>query len=931
VDEPPLVGRAAELGRSAGWVDEVATGVGRAVLVAGEPGIGKSALLRAVGSAAASAQCAVYRGSGEELGQAFPLRPLLDAFGIRRSPPDPLRQEVLRALRAQHDGAPAAAAQALLDLVDELCARSPAVLLIDDLHWADPTTVAVCHRLARTAAQRPLLLVGAMRPLPRREDLRALRAEVGRNRVLDLGPLPPEAVGELVAGLAAGRPGPRLLQVAGDAAGNPLYVTELVAALDRGERLARTHGTVEVTAGATPTTLTEAIGDRLRFLSEPTQQVLRAAALLGGEFTGADLAAVTGGRPADLAPLLAEARDAGVLADAGGRMAFRHPLIRAALYDDLPSTIRAAWHRDAARALHRAGAGPERVAGQLLPSVTEDAAGPFDNWVADWLLDVAPALTGEAPAVALPLLRAVVAQRPADDPRRQMLTNYLARALSDQNEAAAVEALATQTLPHVTDPDLVVALFDGLARTRGSSPELLADTLAAIEHALATLPWLTATARNQLRVISARGHYICNDLDGAERAARTALTEALASGDAWSLTWSANAIAVVLAERGDPTAALELVDRHLAASDGLPALIDTRLLMLINRGDWLMKLDRFDEARASMTAARTLAERTGKVRRLAQSHSALCEVCYESGRWDDALAEAELATGIEDPLEECATHSITAMIEMHRQRKGPGRQHLAAARRYAEELGYPYYLWVRAAALDREFDDDPAAALAVYMTALGGPTRTAEAETWLADVVRLAVGQGDRVSAADAARRATEVIATGATPGRLAAAAYCQGLLDQDPDLLLQAADGYATAGRPLLRAQALEAAAALLAERGGVAAARAPFVAAMGLDTELGAAWDLHRSRARFRPYGLRQPTRRLTRPTTGWEALTTAETRVAELVAKGLSNPEIAKELVVARPTVETHVARVLAKLEVRSRIDIARAAATRAQAAR
>jgi DNA-binding CsgD family transcriptional regulator len=200
-------------------------------------------------------------------------------------------------------------------------------------------------------------------------------------------------------------------------------------------------------------------------------------------------------------------------------------------------------------------------------------------------------------------------------------------------------------------------------------------------------------------------------------------------------------------------------------------------------------------------------------------------------------------------------------------------------------------------------------------------------------VVRLAVGQGDRASAADAARRAAEAIAAGATPSRLAAAAYCQGLLDKDADLLLQAADGYAKAGRPLPRAQALEAAAALLAEGGGVAAARAPFVAAMGLYTELGTAWDLHRSRARFRPYGLRQPTRRLNRPTTGWEALTTAETRVAELVAKGLSNPEIARELVVARPTVETHVARVLAKLQVRSRIDVARAAATRvgAQAAR
>jgi hypothetical protein len=95
---------------------------------------------------------------------------------IRASAADAGRQDVLRALRAGHDGAPAAAAEAPLDLIDLLCARSPAVLVVDDLHWADAGTVSVCHRLARTCAQRPLLLIGAMRPLPRRHDLK------GQNR-----------------------------------------------------------------------------------------------------------------------------------------------------------------------------------------------------------------------------------------------------------------------------------------------------------------------------------------------------------------------------------------------------------------------------------------------------------------------------------------------------------------------------------------------------------------------------------------------------------------------------------------------------------------------------------------------------------------------------------------------------------------------------
>jgi len=87
---------------------------------------------------------------------------------------------------------------------------------------------------------------------------------------------------------------------------------------------------------------------------------------------------------------------------------------------------------------------------------------------------------------------------------------------------------------------------------------------------------------------------------------------------------------------------------------------------------------------------------------------------------------------------------------------------------------------------------------------------------------------------------------------------------------------------------------------------------------------------RARFRPYGLRQPTRRRQRPETGWDALTASEAKVVELVAAGLSNPEIAERLVIGRRTVETHVAKALVKLQARSRVDLARAAAQRTRIA-
>ena len=84
--------------------------------------------------------------------------------------------------------------------------------------------------------------------------------------------------------------------------------------------------------------------------------VLRAAALLGVDFAVPDLAVVLGKGVADLIPAVDEACAAGVLAESGGGMAFRHPLIRAALYEEMPAPVRAAWHRDAGHALAEASA-----------------------------------------------------------------------------------------------------------------------------------------------------------------------------------------------------------------------------------------------------------------------------------------------------------------------------------------------------------------------------------------------------------------------------------------------------------------------------------------------------------------------------------------------------------------------------------------------
>jgi DNA-binding CsgD family transcriptional regulator len=931
---PRLVGRTVELDQLSGWVGEVAAGRGRAVLVEGEPGIGKSALLQAAADATRAAGCGVFWGTGEELTQAFPLGPMLQAFGVRATSPDRRRVAVFDALQ-ERDAV--AATEALLDLIDQLCAESPTGLVVDDLHWADPATVAVCHRLARSVIQRPLLLICAMRPVPRRDDLRSLRRAVGRDGCVALGPLTAAAAADLVAQLAGGAPGPGLVRLAADASGNPLYLTELVDALDRGGGLAVTDGTAEVHGGAAPATLADAISDRLDFLPVPVREVLQTGALLGGEFTVDDLVVVCGRPPAELAPVLADAQAAGVVSETESGLAFRHPLIRAALYDQLPPPARIAWHQSAAGALRQAGAAPERVAGQLLPAVTESAGHsgkdlmPFDEWVPDWLVDAATVLVANASQVAVALLRPTLELLPTADSRRERLIVHLARALAHVADYAAVETLVAETLPHLTDPHTLVELYETLVSVQVATRAGFEQSLAGLNAVLAEHAGLPQRYRLRLRVLAARVEIECREVDDIEASARHTLADAIASGDRWSIGWMSSNLSRISWMRGNLCEPPGLLRQGLAAIEGEPGLIDLRLLMMYNLGITWCDMGRFDDARATYTEGRRLAERTGNMRRAAMFQRGLCQLYFEAGHWDEALAEADLPEDLDAPLQRFLAHHAAAVIAFHRGDPA-ARDHLAAADQFAERVTSGGEWWLLTKALEHEVNGDLPAALRVLSDGLASYEVLIDIDLWLADAVRLALLLGQQETAATASAAAVALAGMGddRLPRRAAISAHCRGLLAAEPALLLQAADDYQLASWPLQQAQALEAAACLLADGGDAAAARAPAVGSLDIYTELGARWDVDRARNRFRSYGLRQPTRRLRRPTTGWDALTAAEARVTELVAQARSNPEIAEQLVVSRRTVESHVARVLAKLELRSRVDLVRAVASRARSA-
>jgi DNA-binding CsgD family transcriptional regulator len=936
-----LVGRDSEMAMLTGLLRDVARKHGSSVLIEGEPGIGKSALVRIAVTGAAEAGCQVFWGAGDELGQALPLLPFLDGLRVREPSANPRRRTIVRLLRGEATAdrgtdVPAMLAEQLLALVTEQCAVQPTILVIDDLQWADQASITLWGRLARSARQVPLLLIGMMRPVPQRDELLALRRVLDDDARLQLTALSETAVTDLVAALAGGEPDLGLLRLADGAAGNPLYVTELVAALARSSSLTVTEsGAVELAGGSAPGSLSAAIADRLGFVAGPVRDVLRAAALLGVDFAVPDLAIVLGRSVTDLIPAVDEARAAGVLAESGNSLGFRHPLLREALYDDMPVPVRAAWHRDAGRALAQAGAPADRVARQMLRAVSGlggtpgPAAGePMDEWILDWLASTADQLVNRAPGVAADLLTRAVAGSPATSARYGWLASRLADALYRIGDRATAEHVANRALEHATEPDVLVDLHWTLAQCRMLAGES-AESLATLDRALAA-PGISARHRARLLVLAARTHDNLGEFEKAEQVATSALAAASEADDSWAMGWALHVLTIVTAVQGHVADALPLFDRALAVTESDPALTDLRLLLHINKALTLGNLDRYEEALAAAGQARDLADQVGTTLRLAQAHGALGQLLFETDRWDDALAEMEIVPeDLKEPAAACGELGIAAVVSFHRGEIAAARHHLAAAAPHAKRIGHRL---IGPLALARSLDYERAGALPEALAALtdafDGDTEDIEVmEALLADAVRLATQTGDLGMARALADRAAVLAAESNIPHRQASALYCRGLLDRDAPRLLTAAERYDEAGRPLMKAKALEAAAGHFVGAGDRTRARAAFTAAVEVYTSLGAAADISRLQAAFRAHGIRRgPHAKHRRAQSGWESLTATEIKIAAFVEEGLSNPEIAARLLLSRRTVATHVSHILKKLNVNSRIDIARESALR-----
>ncbi|WP_243866275.1 BTAD domain-containing putative transcriptional regulator [Actinophytocola oryzae] len=860
---PALVGRQAELDVVSSLVDGVASGLGHCLWVEGEMGIGKSAL---VGAALARAEstCQIAHAAADELGQRFPLRLVLDALDVDVDSPDPRRAELAATLHDRPGQAILANGDPVIGAIDEvvafvkaLCADGPLVLALDDLHWADEASMVVWHRLAAETARRPLLLVGATRPVPQRAETDRLRSDVAGHggASIALTPLTEPDVASMVDGLVGAPPGPHLRAVTARASGNPLYVREIADALLR-DRAVAVGDTAEVDRewlDRAPGSLVSAVSGRLRYLSDTTREVLRSAALLCGEVAPGELSVVLGRPATELVASFDEAIAAGVLRTDDTKLVFRHPVIRQALYESTAVAIRDALHLQAARALADAGAPVEHVARQLLA-----AGGDAGPWATSWLDTATPVLVYQAPLVAVDLLARVVDTHGCDGALRATCRARLASVLFRIGRDTEAERNARLALSSLVDPDRIAEMRWILAYVpyRASRAD---EALAALEEALGDpiVPdvW-RARLLSLLALVQRSG---VGELETAADTARAAIElgervdDGFATGQALEILWQVEAV------RRDYVSAIGYLDQAMAVVGTDLSLTDLRLVLLDNRMFTLQCLDRLDDATADLDLALAIA---GSSHPAAGLHIAGAVHNFWLGRWDETLAA--ISTVESDPeftgfgLREgggpqLLMHGVAALVAAHRDDGEALDRHLDAGLTLplttaADRENCDFLLAAQATAAWRR--GDLAGAIAVLGTTL--VTKHALMmlrHQWLPDLVRLALDHGDGVTA-HAAVVACELEAAQETkPARAAAAALrCRSMLEGDLDGLREVVEHYESVGRVYELAQTVEDQALLLRRAGRRTEAGAAHTRAVDLYRGLGAAWDIRRAAERLR-----------------------------------------------------------------------------------
>jgi DNA-binding CsgD family transcriptional regulator/tetratricopeptide (TPR) repeat protein len=933
-----LLERRAEVAALTALVAAAERGGGRLVAIEGPPGIGKTRLLGELRRLGDDAGLRVLRARGSELEREFSYgvaRQLLEPSVIT-APPE-RRAELLAGAAdlaaplfetapapATADGADDvsfATLHGLYWLTANLAAEQPLLLAIDDLHWSDAPSLRFLGYLLRRLEGLPVLIAVGLRPAEPGADAVLLAELLHDSQTVQLRPAPltPEAVSELVRHRLGAECDPGFCTACHESTGgNPLLLRALILATES-EGIAPTADNAGRVREIGPAAVSRAVGLRLARLSDDAKALAASVALLGDD-VDPRLAAELAGLDDAVAARSAAALVAADMLRPGSPLTYVHPVVRAAVEEQLSVAERREGHLRASALLRRRGAEPERVAAHLLGAPHVD-----DPWVVDTLrVAASQASRRGSPDIAARYLRRAIVEESPDEDRAGMLAAL--GSLEFQVDGDGASSHLEQSIALERDPVMRARTAVTLGRTYffqnqmdlsvevqeralADVPAGEADLRARLEAGILTVAIYRPTwyrrlsgrlealyLRNEAETTGERmlqALYACEYARAggeAEHAAGLA-RRALQDGDLFAPECgSLFGLALQVLAMADAPDAVEQGDAAVAAAHRNGSLFHFATAAVFHAIAHLFRGD--------LAAAEELA-RSGA--RAARAQGLGGNFPYGLGRLADSLIEqgrlAEAADvldweGDEQPVSEDASLQTfvdtRARLLLEQGRPEPAlRLYLESGRRL-QELGVrnPAFMpWRGGAALCHLALGDRAAATALIDDEL------VDARAWGAP---RALGRALRVRA---------LVADGDAE-RIAALRESVAVLEPSP-ARLELAKSCVELGAALRRSN----------QR---ADSREPLRTGHELALVCGAAPVAERARTELAATGARPRSAMLSGP----DSLTPSERRVAELAAAGRTNRDIAQALFVTAKTVEVHLSSTYRKLGIGGRGELAAA---------
>ena len=874
-----------------------------AVLISGQPGIGKSALLAEICQQAVTMGLRVASSKCDRNEQVWPGAPVL---ALLRASADPLASAQEYAQAAGLTAEPLLMADQIAALLESAAATGPLLMAVDDLQWADHASRFTLRMLLSRLIGLPVAWALASRDEDVLDDV--IRHQPARSQAIQLTPLAAGDIADLAADRLGHPPDERALNLLSTANGSPFIATEMTDALIRSAARGETE--------AVPAEFTAAIAGQVAALAPEARDLVWLLAVAGRPLS---IREVTALRPAAAAARgdlgVATAIDSGLIVASGGGLAFRHDLVVEAVYASMPAPH--------ARTLHRALAGYYLATAEeplLAAPHARAAAVSGDLACAGILVTAAESLAtvsaGDAGDLAALAVRDI---RPGQAGWLELSLRCLT-VLCRVQRAAEATAVADRILASVDDANTIGQVEAEAARALwlgGRLAELMARTDRVLDN-----PDMAPGVSARLRSIRALAGTRLTTGDVAAKEAAAALEAARDSGDRDALTLALQAAGQACRNEARHDSALRHFRemRSVGGATGIAEEITE-----------LQFLDRFDHARTLLDqAVADTRDGNGTILPTIQFAQAWQDVML--ARLDDADAGGraliDLGRQVGSGLYTADGVIIRVTVALLR-----GENEIAAAhfRRAGSFIGADERIrtpalavadgWV-AASLGRLEQ-----AVTVLRPVVDGALQLRSYwplwPCWNGLFFEFATLAGD-----DPLTDATVDIAQSAATRNPGVASFegvalnLRGRREHDLGIIARSAEVLARSPRPLLQALGAETYAEALLTAGQRSAALEQLDHAWDIYHRVGAGGLRARVQQAMREAGARYPKwgTATARSRSGWQSLTGAERRVAALIGDGHTNKSAAAELGVTINTVTTHLRAVFAKLGIQSRVQLA-----------